>query len=61
MIATALKDVVGYFGPMAAAFRAYRDEAEALDFSSAKSKSFGDIEGHIVDATYHLDDGGAGG
>ncbi len=55
VMATAVKDIVGYFGPMAAAFRAYRDEAETLELARAKAKSFGDIEGYIVDASYHLD------
>lgn len=55
VVATALKDVVGYFGPMAAAFRAYRDEAEALARDRGKTGEFRDIDGHIVDVSYHLE------
>lgn len=55
VIATAIKDVVGYFGPMAAAFRSYRDEAEALELGRAKAKALRDVDGHIVDVSYHLE------
>lgn len=55
VIATAIKDVVGYFGPMAAAFRSYRDEAATLEIGRAKAKTLRDIEGHIVDVSYHLE------
>lgn len=52
---TALRDVVGYFGPMAEAFRSYRDEATALALERGKTKSFRNIDGHIVDVAYHLE------
>ncbi len=52
---TALGDVVGYFGPMAEAYRSYRDEAKALAIDRGKTQSFRDIEGHIVDVSYHLE------
>jgi hypothetical protein len=52
VVVTALRDVVGYFGPMAAAYRSYRDEAAALD--RGKLRAFRHIEGHIVGVSYHL-------
>ena len=52
---TALRDVVGYFGPMTEAYRSYRDDAKALVLDRVKTKSFRDIEGHIVDVSYHLE------
>lgn len=52
---TALRDVVGYFGPMAEAYRSYRDEATALALDRGKMQSFRDIEGFIVDVSYHLE------
>ena len=55
VIVTALRDVVGYFGPMAQAFRNYRDEATALALDRGKSKAFRNIDGHIVDVSYHLE------
>lgn len=55
VVATVLKDVVGYFGPMAAAFRAYRDEAETLARDRGKTGAFRDIDGHVVDVSYHLE------
>ena len=55
IVVTALRDVVGYFGPMAGAYRSYRDEATALALDRGKTRSFRDIEGHIVDVSYHLE------
>ena len=55
IVVTALRDVVGYFGPMAEAYRSYRDEAKALAIDRGKTQSFRDIEGHIVDVSYHLE------
>lgn len=55
VVVTALRDVVGYFGPMAEAFRSYRDEATASALARGKSKAFGDVDGHIVDVSYHLE------
>ena len=55
VVVTALRDVVGYFGPMAEAYRSYRDEATALALDRGKTRSFRDIEGHIVDVSYHLE------
>ncbi len=55
VVVTALKDVVGYFGPMAEAYRSYRDEAEALALDRGKTQSFRNIEGHIIDVSYHLE------
>ena len=55
VVVTALRDVVGYFGPMAEAYRSYRDEATALTLDRGKARSFRNIEGHIVDVSYHLE------
>lgn len=55
VVVTALRDVVGYFGPMAEAYRSYRDEATALALDRGKMQSFRDIEGFIVDVSYHLE------
>ncbi len=55
IVVTALRDVVGYFGPMAEAYRSYRVEAKALAIDRGKTRSFRDIEGHIVDVSYHLE------
>ena len=55
VVVTALRDVIGYFGPMAEAYRSYRDEATALALDRGKTRSFRDIEGHIVDVSYHLE------
>lgn len=55
VVVTALRDIVGYFGPMAAAFRSYSDEATAAALERGKSKSFRDVDGHIVDVSYHLE------
>jgi hypothetical protein len=55
IVVTALRDVIGYFGPMAEAYRTYRDEATAVALDRGKSRSFRDIEGHIVDVSYHLE------
>ena len=61
IVVTALRDVVGYFGPMAEAYRSYRDEAKALALDRGKTHSFRNIEGHIVDVSYPSRDSGAGG
>jgi len=55
ILVTALRDVVGYFGPMAEAYRNYRDEATALTLDRGKTRSFRNIEGYIVDVSYHLE------
>lgn len=55
VVATAMRDVVRYFGPMAAAYRNYRDEATAATLARGKTKAFRDIEGHIIDVSYHLE------
>ena len=57
VVVTALRDVVGYFGPMASAYRTYRDEAEALARDRGKTKSFRDIEGNIVDGAEPVGEG----
>ncbi|GMR24497.1 MAG: hypothetical protein BMS9Abin37_3049 [Acidobacteriota bacterium] len=55
VVVTALRDVVGYFGPMAEAYRSYRDQATALALDRGKTRSFRNIDGHIVDVSYHLE------
>ncbi len=55
VVVTALRDVVGYFGPMAEAYRSYRDEATALALDRGKMQSLRSIEGFIVDVSYHLE------
>jgi hypothetical protein len=54
VVVTALRDIVGYFGPMAGAYRSYRDEAATLALDRGKLRSFRHIEGHIVGVSYHL-------
>ena len=53
--ATAVREAVDYFGPMATAFRAYREEAHALALERGKKRSFRDIEGNIVDVSHQLE------
>lgn len=55
VVVTALRDVVGYFGPMAEAYRSYRDEATTLALDRGKTQSLRDIEGHIVGVSYRLE------
>ena len=43
--ATAVREAVDYFETMAAAFRAYRDEAKAQALEQDKKKAFRDIAG----------------
>ncbi|TDI48310.1 MAG: hypothetical protein E2P02_00875 [Acidobacteria bacterium] len=53
--ATAVREVVDYFGPMAEAFRAYRDEAHKQALELGKKKSFRHIEGNIVAVSHKLE------
>lgn len=55
VLVAALRDVVGYFGPMAEAYRSYRDEARAATLAAGKGQRFRDVEGNIVDVRYHLE------
>ena len=52
--ATAVREGIDYFGPIAAAFRAYRDEAHAQALARGK-KSFRDIAGNIVKVSHMLE------
>ena len=53
--ATAVREGIDYFGPIAAAFRAYRDEAHAQALARGKKKSFRDIAGNIVKVSHMLE------
>jgi len=53
--ATAVREAVDYFGPMAAAFRAYREEAHKQALERGKKKSFRHIEGNIVKVSHKLE------
>lgn len=64
VLATAIKEGWDHFGPMAQAFRAYREEAEPLARSLRNDPRFRDVEGHIIHVSYQLEsaertDGGA--
>lgn len=54
-LATAIREGVDYFGPMARAYRAYREEAEAQVRARPGDARFQGIEGQIVDVSYRLE------
>lgn len=54
-LATAVREGIDYFGPMARAYRAYRDEAEAQVRARPGDARFQGIEGQIVDVSYRLE------
>lgn len=54
-LATALREGIVYFGPMARAYRAYCDEAEAQVRARGGDPRFQGIEGQIVDVSYRLE------
>ncbi len=54
-LATAVREGLDYFGPMARAYRAYRDEAEAQVRARRGDARFQGIEGQIVDIGYRLE------
>jgi hypothetical protein len=54
-IATAVREGIDYFGPMARAYRAYREEAESQVRSHRGDIRFQGIEGQIVDIGYRLE------
>lgn len=53
--ATAVREAIDYLGPMAKAYRTYRDEAHTQTLAHGKKRSFRDIEGNIVDVSYQLE------
>jgi hypothetical protein len=54
-IATAVREGIDYFGPMARAYRAYREEAEPQVRAHRGDMRFQGIEGQIVDIGYRLE------
>ena len=54
-LATAVREGIDYFGPMARAYRAYVEEASALVRSRRAEQRFQRIEGAITDVSYKLE------
>ena len=54
-LATAVREGLDYFGPMARAYRAYCDEAAAQVRARRGDARFEGIEGHIIDVGYRLE------
>lgn len=54
-LATAVREGIDYFGPMARAYRAYSDEASAQVRGRRGDARFQEIEGDIVDVGYRLE------
>lgn len=54
-LATAVREGLDYFGPMARAYRAYCDEAEAQVRARPGDARFQGVEGGIVDVGYRLE------
>ncbi len=54
-LATAVREGIDYFGPMARAYRAYSDEATAQVRARRGDARFHGIEGQIVDVGYRLE------
>ena len=54
-LATAVREGLDYFGPMARAYRAYSDEAEAQLRARRGDARFQGIEGNIIDVGYRLE------
>lgn len=55
VVATALKDVVDHFGPMAQAYRAYREQAGSVARDKATDSRYRHIEGFITQVDYRLE------
>jgi len=55
IMATAARDVFLYFGPMASAYRTYRDEANARALAEGKPKALGQVEGNLVAVRHRLE------
>jgi hypothetical protein len=53
--ATAVREGLDYFGPMARAYRAYVDEASAQARSRRGDARFAEIEGAVTDVGYRLE------
>src|SRR5262245_55673043 len=54
-LATAVREGIDYFGPMARAYRAYVDESAARARSMKGEARFKGIEGDIIDVGYSLE------
>lgn len=54
-LATALREGIDYFGPMARAYRAYVDESMARARTRKGDARFKGIEGDIIDVGYSLE------
>jgi hypothetical protein len=54
-LATAVREGIGYFGPMARAYRTYVDESMARGRSRKGEARFKGIEGDIIDVGYSLE------
>jgi hypothetical protein len=55
VLATAIQSGWDHFGPMAQAFRAYREQAEPEVRSRRNDPRFRDVEGHIINVSYELE------
>ena len=54
-LATAVREGLDYFGPMARAYRAYVDEASSQVRAHRGDARFQEIEGNIIDVGYRLE------
>jgi hypothetical protein len=54
-LATAVREGLDYFGPMARAYRAYVDQASSQVRAQRGDARFQDIEGNIIDVGYRLE------
>jgi hypothetical protein len=55
VVATAIRESYEFFGPLAQAYRAYREEARAQLLTRRDDARFGSIEGSVVEVTYSLE------
>lgn len=55
VVATAAKDVFQHFGPMAEAYRAYRDQAESIARTKKEDSRYRNVEGHITGVDFRLE------
>jgi hypothetical protein len=55
VVATAVREGYDYFGPLAQAYRTYREEARAQILSRKDDARFGSIEGSVIDVSYSLE------
>jgi hypothetical protein len=55
IIATGVREALDHFGPMAQAFRAYREQAEADVRATKNDARFQGIEGNIISVSHRLE------